>query len=1454
MYIGNYPVNGDSNNSFKLLDDISSYTLSFNGSSASDVSTTNDTITQNNHRFLTGQRVTYTAAGTVIGGLTSGNVYFVIKTDYTTFKLATSYSNAVNSVAIDLTALGTGTHSINVAFDGFNTRFKTTYDNGARTQISRAAQLQISVNGVIQQPNDTSTPTNGFGIDLDSVVVFSAPPAASDVFWGNVLTNNFQTFDISDNSIDSFTANGSQISFSLSKTPANSQNVLVTINGVVQYPTDGSAVRSYSVDGNVLIFSAVPSGGSIIQVRHIGFAGPTSSNVTGFYGRTGNVGLTTADAISVGSATIGVGAAGTSLLVQGNARITGILTIGTGSITFDGNTNTITGISTISAPSISGVATFSTGPVLIGSGTSTGTASQRLQVTGGAYVSGNTGIGTTNPQTRLEISGVLRFTGNNIRIGDSNTGSSITSGSQNFFAGNNAGGLTAGGSYNNFLGNSAGYNNTTGSFNNFLGYFAGQSNATGSNNNFFGDSAGLSNTSGDYNNFFGASSGWSNKTGSHNNFLGNNAGFANTSGSDNIFIGQATGNANVTGSENVIIGKGQNAPILNGSNQLVIGAGSTSWITGNSSYNIGIGTTNPGNGVNLSAITNTTTKLDVRGKTLLWNQPNVGYATAKSDMDTYAVLKLRGHASDSTNMQFAHMGSAMGVQVTNAANTTNWDILLNPFGGNLGVGITNPTAKLQVVGSTDLNKLNLSGISSSISSTAVDVFVYDTRKDSDGGQWRKRTQHTSWYNETLNTATRGSRRDFPAVAVIVATTTSVTIYDGDDPDLPMWMVFESSGYGVSGVYMFNAGNVVNSSVYALNGILVGGQYQSSDHYGSPIINFISEKVVRMDPNSSEGGLWLGNIATRNTTAGYASQASSGQGYLIVDSRINDVAMTVLPNAPIDAATGLPVPTIIVGTNGGVSIIKDDGSIFNGGGIYHSTGISLSQDSTILYSTRVQDPCKGIFLNGNNFALSMSGGNSFSRFSSINISGNSLTDTIGDSGGDISSIPQFIKPQGLGFVHYNATSPTNSLVAYATTSYNTGWMHGDIKGAWLSDTSTASVTGTELHPNGNWDFSSTNVSYISNTASGTATVVSGQLQLSGGTSNYSDHIISITTVVGKQYVITIDYITAPGGTQIGMYHQNTNTYLTASDGQGIAARSSGTKLNWYFTALSTTTGLDLVTTGTTSNIHVFDNWSIRLAEPDRSVNNKGLAVYGTITKTAVATGSNLVAYSGFSASNYLFQPYNSALDFGTGDFCYMGWVKDDSVGSGAVIFQRGAAVNSNESVFYIQSDFKLIGRVQVGGNGLASDVCFIEGQWNFVVFQRRGTIIEIYHNGVLRGSKTNTETMNQSGYGLSFGAWLTNNSYFPTSMALWRASATAPSPTQIAKIYNDEKVLFQENSQCTLYGASDAVTALAYDDSNSLLSVGTSSGRSDFRGLERINNTTTAVTTAISASNGLIAEQ
>ena len=68
-------------------------------------------------------------------------------------------------------------------------------------------------------------------------------------------------------------------------------------------------------------------------------------------------------------------------------------------------TSVIGGIGSITQLQVTGISTFTNGPVFIGSATSTGTASQTLQVTGSAYVSDNVGIGTTNPTSTLTVQG-----------------------------------------------------------------------------------------------------------------------------------------------------------------------------------------------------------------------------------------------------------------------------------------------------------------------------------------------------------------------------------------------------------------------------------------------------------------------------------------------------------------------------------------------------------------------------------------------------------------------------------------------------------------------------------------------------------------------------------------------------------------------------------------------------------------------------------------------------------------------------------------------------------------------------------------------------------------------------------------------------------------------------------------------------------------------------------------
>ena len=80
-YYGNQPTVGQ-NQSFKVLDDISSYTETFDATSTAVVSAANNTLTFYDHRFVQGQRVTYThGGGAVINGLATATAYYIIRQD-----------------------------------------------------------------------------------------------------------------------------------------------------------------------------------------------------------------------------------------------------------------------------------------------------------------------------------------------------------------------------------------------------------------------------------------------------------------------------------------------------------------------------------------------------------------------------------------------------------------------------------------------------------------------------------------------------------------------------------------------------------------------------------------------------------------------------------------------------------------------------------------------------------------------------------------------------------------------------------------------------------------------------------------------------------------------------------------------------------------------------------------------------------------------------------------------------------------------------------------------------------------------------------------------------------------------------------------------------------------------------------------------------------------------------
>ncbi len=793
------------------------------------------------------------------------------------------------------------------------------------------------------------------------------------------------------------------------------------------------------------------------------------------------------------------------------------------------------------------------------------------------------------------------------------------------------------------------------------------------------------------------------------------------------------------------------------------------------------------------------------------------------------------HALDTTDFSFSYAG---GIHMTMKND------------GKLGIGTSNPSEKLEVVGTALVENAKLKAIAKSNSDTAVDVFVYDTRKDSDGGAWRKRTQNTSWYNEALNTSTRGARKEFPCVAVIVVESNEVTIYDGDDPDMPMWMTFPVTNTS----WLKHSGSGGCTSVVARDGIMVTG----GDIRGS-IVRFIADdgNVFEAGHNYEHSG-----ITTRNTGVG-----PSVGPIRIIHNKVNDVAITVLPNAPIDPATGLPVPTIAVATDGGVTVIRDDGNCVD---ITYTTiykvimFIDFTKENYIIF--------------GNDGYTSLQRWVKVYEIPLVDQTGSNGTDRSGalfhyvpyTNTGSYGSGPDSMFPEGVKFLDIisNAIatddigvvriSDDNKSTAYIASNYNTGWTNCDTKLATLSstDTTNISASGNTNILSGGW---TNNGSFPYETFTQSGLNITSAIN----TSAYGALNKTWTAVPGRTYTAYFN-LTLNSGVAPRLFVQTTSSF-----GNGIEYQTvNGVNCFTFRATLSSSSYFTFATSnGDATNFSVANLELYEGGVADRSSSPRGVTVFGNVTKTAVATGAELVGYSGFNGSNYLKQSYNSDLNFGTGDFTYSFWHScsfntPDRIwmshgqynvdGSGLSILQHNSSGPGDRIWIYV-------GTSSNASHGYLSVDNVEELGFQQWVITRRSGVLYVYRNGKLEGSVANTANVNLSsktinelyiGVGREASAVF---AYGAGPLALFRVSGKSVSPEQVTNMYNDEKHLFEPNAKASLHGTSDRVTALAYDDDKELLHVGTSAGRSVFQGLNRVDNTTDAIASAISASNGLVAE-
>lgn len=352
--------------------------------------------------------------------------------------------------------------------------------------------------------------------------------------------------------------------------------------------------------------------------------------------------------------------------------------------------------------------------------------------------------------------------------------------------------------------------------------------------------------------------------------------------------------------------------------------------------------------------------------------------------------------------------------------------------------------------------LGLAVLSARLANATVKaVLLYDTAKDSDGGAWRHRCRRTSWYNESLGTATRGTTRDFPALALIVATQSGTTIYDATDPDLPMWMVFQGGTFRMN--YSANAGTMC---LAARDGLLLIG-FGTSGSLGVTEIHFLLD----------EGRYNQGNaIQKRDSWAGLANRNDTGTAWVAnaplfitgaVSQDTRGIAIHVAAEAPLDRRTGLPRPTVALATAGGRSVVLPDGRVCNSLTTAAQDWVGFDADGA-LYG--VQNGNAGLHRIARTWY--QAGGFDY--------------DTI-----YYGTVPALPNPNvaraaaavpggvavggsaGVQFVCWPVGSKARGMVAYVGRTHATGWLPGDIRGCWLANSKTAdrSVKGNALTETG-----------------------------------------------------------------------------------------------------------------------------------------------------------------------------------------------------------------------------------------------------------------------------------------------------------------------------------------------------------------------------------------------------
>ena len=621
-------------------------------------------------------------------------------------------------------------------------------------------------------------------------------------------------------------------------------------------------------------------------------------------------------------------------------------------------------------------------------------------------------------------------------------------------------------------------------------------------------------------------------------------------------------------------------------------------------------------------------------------------------------------------------------------------------------------------------------------------FIYDTKTDSDGGAWRHKCQHTSWYNETAS-ANRSSRKEFPEVALLVTNQYNFYIYDldnvkdGTTGELEVWMKFEGGGQDKF-LWHNNTANLKVFDATAKNGYiaLAVGNTASESYTGYYWMNLVSEHAERMR-SSTLYRTWNAGLAQRNvgTTVGWGEgsyvlpTADLGSAALAT-TNCTSVHMFAHRGNNIDPDTGTLVPSIAIGMGrpeqpntsgypGGIYMIMGDGRRYNKtmtGNYCPYEGLCFNDYGDIVL---VRDNYDYVVIE--EAARSLAGKQHPSAWSAKAFyrTGNTSTAKFpwpmvkrNASNGESQNPPSNLSTKGVcavdnevilwsnetGITKWwteNYWTANNQLGCYITSSFNTGWMFGNCKGMHLCSTNTNTIgdSGTQLATNHTF---ASNVTgwYGDSSCTVTHSTDNGQDGQSG--------IARVTRNGGADYTYAIkqnDVFTPEDGISGARYRVKFDIKPTFTGSYTLRVRAGGNTTQWSITSGLTSgswsshdtgiiiadgTPLEIGSLGGTINSFDIDNIVVTLmSDTDKTVNNRELYMNGTtgpITRTAVETGAELVGWGNFASDRFLKTDYTELYNFGA-KMTVMFWYRDWADSTSLMHLGPGATRNSKTSFHF-----------------------------------------------------------------------------------------------------------------------------------------------------------------------------